>query len=119
MRTLELNKLPFHYALFKSKTPIVDEYDNLTGEYEITYYTPVAARANISPAVGRIVTELFGDREQYEKLIITYDVNCPIAESTILWIDVPTTEAHDYIVKRVSRSLNHVVYAVSKVTVGA
>ena len=35
MRTLELNKLPFHYALFKSKTPIVDEYDNLTGEYEI------------------------------------------------------------------------------------
>ena len=45
IRTLNKNKQPI-YATFVSKTEIVDEYENATGEYKITYSAPVKAAWN-------------------------------------------------------------------------
>ena len=48
MRTLNRNAQPIYYATFVSKTEIVDEYENATGEYKITYSAPVKAAWNVS-----------------------------------------------------------------------
>jgi len=43
MRFSERNRQPVWYSTFVSKTEIVDEYENATGEYKITYSAPVKA----------------------------------------------------------------------------
>ena len=96
--------------------------------------------ANISPANGSTQTEQFGNSVQYDKVIVTDDMQCPIDEQSVLFIDNLSdtvlqdeygkplcTEADtplqvkdvrfDYIVKKVARSQNSVSYAVSRVDV--
>lgn len=122
MKCLNRNKQLFYYSLFKSKESIKDEYGNMTGEYIVHYFEPVCMKANISPASGKTQTEQFGNSEQYDKVIVTDDMNCPIDENTVLHIDCKPfcygeQVPYDYIVKKVARSLNHISYAVSKVKV--
>ena len=125
MRTLNRNKIRIFYANYNAKTPLKDEYGNLTGEYKITYGNPVAVMANVSAARGESTTRQFGEDVRYDRIIILDDPRFPIAETSILWIDAApeiaedgTTETpHDYIVKQVAPSLNSVSIAVSKVSV--
>lgn len=120
MRALERNKQPIYYALFEGKTPIVDEYGNSTGEYRISYGAPIPYRLNVSAARGEYETRLFGEMEDYDKVLVTDDLSLPIVETSVLWIDTLDTEKpHDYVVKKVARSLNSISIAVSKVTVSA
>ena len=125
MRALARNKILIHYANYRDKTPIEDEYGNLTGEYEIHYTNPIAVCANVSAARGESTTRQFGDDVSYDRIIVLDDPKFPINESSILWIDTPpeiqedgsTKDPHDYIVKQVATSLNSVSIAVSKVNV--
>lgn len=125
MRTLARNKIRIYYANYRDKTPLKDEYGNLTGEYEVTYENPVAVMANVSAARGESTTRQFGEDVSYDRIIILDDPTFPITETSILWIDTPpeckpdgTTETpYDYIVKQVAPSLNSVSIAVSKVNV--
>lgn len=118
MRTLERNKQTIYYALYEDKKPLTDEYENPTGEYEVLYSEPAPLKINVSAAMGEYSTRQFGDMENYDKILVTDDVNLPISETSILWIDsLDTTKPHDYIVKKVAKSLNSVSYAVSKVSV--
>lgn len=120
LRTLERNKQIIYYALFDGKEPVIDEYDNQTGEYEILYTPPTLLKINVSAARGEYSTRQFGDTEKYDKVLMTDDLNVPITETSILWIDsLDTTKPHDYIVKKVAKSLNSVSIAVSKVSVSA
>ena len=67
----------------------------------------------------------FGDSESYDKVIVLDNVNIQINEHSILWVDTlpiikedgTTDTSHDYIVKKVARSLNSVSIAISKVDV--
>ena len=117
-----------------------DEYGNLDGE-TIPYYTaPVQYRANISPAVGAVQEEMYGKLENYDKVIVT-ELSCPINEKSVLFIgkDPEMTEAttyeydedekeyvektysvpaYNYIVERVSTSLNSKTIAIRQVPVG-
>ena len=127
MRTLTRNKIRIYYANYHSKTPLKDEYGNLTGEYRVTYENPVAVMANVSAARGESTTRQFGEDVSYDRIIVLDDPTFPIAETSILWIDTlpeiaedgTTRTPHDYIVKQVAPSLNSVSIAVSKVTVRA
>lgn len=120
LRTLERNKQVIYYALFDGKKPVIDEYGNQTGEYEILYTPPTLLKINVSAARGEYSTRQFGDTEKYDKVLMTDDLNVPITETSILWIDsLDTTKPHDYIVKKVAKSLNSVSIAVSKVSVSA
>jgi hypothetical protein len=127
MRTLSRNKIRIYYANYRGKTPLKDEYGNLTGEYDVTYENPVAVMANVSAARGESTTRQFGEDVRYDRVIILDDPAFPIAETSILWIDTPpeiredgsTDTTHDYIVKQVAPSLNSVSIAVSKVSVRA
>lgn len=127
------NKSPFFYALYVAKTPRKDEYGNTTGEYDVEHGNPISFCANISAAKGETTTRQFGESESYDKVIVMDNDAPPIDEYTILWIDsVPEVDGngelavnkkgdvltpHDYIVKKVARSLNSVSVAISKVKV--
>lgn len=124
MRTLERNKQTIYYALYEDKTPIEDEYGNETGEYTLVYSEPKEFMLNVSSARGESYTRHFGDYVDYDKVMVTTDLSVPITETSLLWIDtLPVIEdgenaiPHDYIVKKVARSLNSISYVISKVSV--
>jgi hypothetical protein len=125
MRTLVRNKIRIYYANYRDKTPLKDEYGNLSGEYKVTYENPVAVMANVSAARGESTTRQFGEDVSYDRIIVLDNPDFPIAETSILWIDTlpeiaedgTTKTPHDYIVKQVAPSLNSVSIAVSKVNV--
>ncbi len=133
MRCMERNKVNFYYALFTKSVPVVDEYGNNTGEFDVQHGNPVKSSANISAAKGETQTRQFGENVSYDKVIAMDNEAPPIDEYSILWIDtMPELNAdgslavdsegkvktpHDYIVKKVAKSMNSVSYAVSKVSV--
>ena len=124
MRCLSRNKSVFYYALQSGQTEIKDEYGNATGQYNVSHTDPIKACGNISAARGEIQSRQFGESESYDKVIVLDDVNTPIDEYSILWVDsLPRVKAdgsttpHDYVVKQVAKSLNSVSIAISKVTV--
>ena len=133
MRCLARNKTTFFYALHEGQTELIDEYGNATGQYEVSYTAPKRMCGNVSAAQGEIQSRQFGESETYDKVIVLDDPNTPIDEYSILWVDSRpelTAEGHlalndknevktphDYIVKKVARSLNSVSIAISKVAV--
>lgn len=133
MRCLTRNKTIFSYALHNGQTEIVDEYGNATGQYKVSYTAPKQMRGNVSAAQGEIQSRQFGESETYDKVIVLDNPNILIDEYSILWVDSqPELDTdgnltlnskgevktpHDYIVKKVARSLNSVSIAISKVAV--
>lgn len=133
MRCLTRNKTIFSYSLYAGQTEIMDEYGNATGQYEVSYTPPKQMRGNVSAAQGEIQSRQFGESETYDKVIVLDNPNIPIDEHSILWVDSQpkldtdgnlilnsngeVNTPHDYIVKKVARSLNSVSIAISKVMV--
>ena len=124
MRCMERNKQRFYYALFMGKVAGVDEYGNANGEYDYIFSEPIPFAANISAAKGEAQIEQFGANLAYDKVIVM-DSSAPmIDEHSILWVDaLPQSEGgkampHDYIVKKVARSLNQVAVAIGRVNAG-
>lgn len=125
MKCMSRNKTKFFYALYEGKTPITDEYGNVTGEYDVQHGKPTEFYANISAAKGETQTRQFGENESYDKVIVL-DSDAPsIDEYSILWVDVipklkedgTTDTPYDYVVKKVAKSLNVTLIAISKVNV--
>lgn len=128
MRNCQRNGKTFYYRLLTSPASAITDTDgNETGEYETTYGEAVEARANISAAKGVSALEQFGNLENYDKVIVTTDMSCPVDEHSVLYIDtVPDKDditgeynAYDYVVVRVARSWNVISIAVRKVDVSA
>ena len=123
MRCLKRNMRPFYYCLYNESQEIEDEYGNATGQYRVTYYEPVQMYANISQATGQSNIEQFGNLENYDKVIVTCDMDCPIDENTVLFIDkepehtLDGNPMYDYVVRRVAKSLNSISIAVQRVSV--
>lgn len=123
MRCLKRNQQTIYYCTFTSDdTAQYDEYGNLLPETTKVYGAAVAMKANVSPATGQSRTEQFGGLENYDKVIVTDDMSCPIDEQSVLFIDKEPeydngTPLYDYTVRRVAKSLNSISIAVRKVTV--
>lgn len=117
MRCLNRNKRELHYAVFTGDTPIFDEYGNETGESSPTYGKITKARYNISAASGEEAVQAFGSFTNYSRVICVSDNNCPIAEQTIVWFGVATTEPHNYTVTAKADSKNGILYALLEVRV--
>lgn len=115
------NKRTFWYLPFIRSEDIRDGWLNITGERRIIYGEPVEVKANISPASGISQTEMFGNLDNYDKVISPLPANFPITESDVLFIDKEPEynkdgdPVPDYKVRRVARSLNHTSVAVTKV----
>jgi hypothetical protein len=124
MRCLQKNKQKLYYALYTGKEQFVDDHGNKTGQYRVTYSSPVEMLANISPARGASDVDMFGITETYSKTIVTDDLSCPIDEKSVLWIGKePVFEGepvpYNYVVVRKAKSLNSITYAVLEVEASA
>ena len=123
MRSQQKNKRKFWYASAGTTvTEATDAAGNYTGEWVTEYGKPGYAYANISANRGNAYEEEFGASLDYDRVITDCDVNLGIDEKSRLWIEVePDLEndsvPHDYIVKKVARSLNSVTIAIKKVDV--
>lgn len=122
MKLIKRNLTPVHYCLYKERVALKDADGYETGEYGVGYAEPVKLMCSVSPATGYAQTEMFGNLESYDKVLITDDMDCPIDENTVLFIDKEPAfkdgkPTYDYTVRRVARSLNAISYAVSKVKV--
>ena len=131
MRGLKRNESTFWYAKYTGvSTDVVDGIH--TGEFVPQYTAPVAVKANVSYAgsasalstQGFVDANEFGESWNYDRYIVIADPGVDIDETSIVWIDVnPTivdgaaTKPHDYIVKRVGRSINSTRVVVRRVVV--
>lgn len=122
MKILKRNKTPFWYQLYDRTKTVEDENGNEVGS-AVVYKDAVEMKGNISSATGSAQVEQFGNFAGYDKVIVIDDMNCPIEETTVLFIDKkPEYDAEgnplfDYVVKRVAKSLNVIAYAVKRVDV--
>ena len=114
MRCMKRNKQRFYYANFDSAstTEVTDEFGNYTGESSLNYTEPTEFHASISSAIGDTEITLFGKDLQYDKTIC-FDKVRPegFDEYSILWVDKEPYEngiqtGHDYIVRKIAKSLN-------------
>lgn len=121
MRALCRNKRVFYYCLYVGKTAIVDEDNYETGDYILTYEQAIPMKANISAVKGDSQIEIFGSDISYDSVIVTDDLSCPIDENSVLFVDkLPEYDSmgvplYDYIVSKVSRSLNSIAIAISRI----
>ena len=136
MRDLLRNKRTVYYCLpEEDNVALVDENGNRTGEYVTIYNDAAMFRANVSAARGSADLELFGDAEAYDKVLVTTDIDCPIDENTVLFVDrhpsytevsvkqktdsgsvtrMYLAPLYDYVVVKVARSINSISYAIRK-----
>lgn len=127
MHTLERNKREFWYALKIGERENRDEDGLLHGDdTEVLYGEPVltemsmsiSSGANNLGSQGMAELEPFGISTAYTHRLTTVDLDCPIDEESILWIDKsPADGAHNFKVVRVAKSLNHLIYYVKEVDV--
>ena len=116
MRMLRINKRNFRYQNANGTTePVRDAYGNLTGEYASGYGEVLSGSGNISPASGVVSASYFGADVNYDR-VIALDRDLGIDERSRLWIDDLASVRHDYVVKRVAKSMHNVLIAASKVT---
>ncbi len=118
MRTLKRNKRPVAFAFYNGVTELTDAEGNLTGEYEVTYTTPVKTLMNVSGGRGQADIALFGLTQTFARTATTEDLETPFNTETVFWIETdPDTEPFDYRVVAVSRTINQVVLALAEVEV--
>ena len=121
MIAMDINKTAFWYCLYTGSQMLTDSDGYKTGEKKLVYSEPVKMEANISAAKGNSEAEMFGTNLEYSRVIVTCDMDCPIDENSVLFVDkAPSFDdagspQFDYVVKRVARSLNVVSIAIDKV----
>lgn len=116
MRTLNRNKKPVWYATFVGKTMKVDANGHKTGEYDIEYSDPVFLPMNCSYNRKYIANEPYGVATDYEVTLVTDKIDCPIDETSVIWVGADPAESHfTHTVLKVAKTLNSITYVVKEV----
>lgn len=126
MQSLAENRQKIWYATLDRIEDIRDEQGYLTGEKKKYYTNPESFLIYVSPSRGTLGWYPFGIGENYTNVMSTFDRTCPINEESVLWVGVDpeinesgqATIEHNYIVERVARGLNSILYAIRKVDSG-
>lgn len=120
MRLLRKNLKTISYKNYIGKEPVLNDEGYETGEYEVQYTEPKVLRCTITPRSntntninGNTFPGYIGNRTDYEKIILTTDLDCGINENTLLFID--TSLKPDYKVSAVSKCKTHMAFAVEKI----
>ena len=124
MRTLSRNKQPIYCATFISKTEVLDEYGNPTGQFSITYSAPVKAMWNVGFVESDAEVEMFGINATDTLRIVAPKQGFPLDTASILWFGkepespyVATSPKHNYVVAGIRPSLNELVFYARRVEV--
>lgn len=116
MRTLKRNKRPVAYSFYNGITELSDEDGNFTGEYVVSYTTPVKTLMNVSGGRGQADIALFGLTDTFARTATTEDLETKFTTQTVFWVETdPDTDPFDYRVVAVSRTINQVVLALAEV----
>ncbi len=116
MRTLKRNKRPVAFAFYEGVTELLDENNNYTGEYTVSYTDPVKTLMNVSGGRGQADIALFGLTQTFARTATTEDLITPFNTETVFWVEKdPDTDPFDYRVVAVSRTINQVVLALAEV----
>lgn len=107
MRCLIRNMRKFKYATYISSEDVVND-GVYSGETNTQYSEPVVAYANITAATGAADVEPYGTRMKYDKTLVMERLPEGFDEHAVLWIDDLDAELPDYVVLRISESLNFV-----------
>lgn len=141
MRCLARDKRWVLAAFFVEKRACEDEQGRLTGKHEVVRTEPMPFLVSVSASKGTAENSLFGIDLDYDKTIIIEDVELPIDESTVFWVDNVEQElflgaanssedeaftwmgaldvSHDYVVKRVAKTPNCLAVAVKRIENGS
>lgn len=122
---LRRNKQKFYYSTFIENVPITDEYGNQTSEWEAIYSNPILCFGNVNMNFGENINYPIGIDHDVDKVIYIDNLNTPITEHSLIWFDIDlnlddegkTQVPHNYVVKKISKSLNHMLVAIDKVNV--
>lgn len=116
MRTTQRDKRPVAYAFYQGMTELTDADNNYTGEYQLSYTTPVKTLMNVSGGRGQADVSLFGLTDTFARTATTDDLETPFDTSTVFWVECdPDTDPFNYRVVAVSRTINQVVLALAEV----
>ena len=116
MRTVKRNKRPVAYAFYDGVTALKDSDGLYTGEYSVSYTTPIKTLMNVSGGRGQADIALFGLTQTFARTATTEDLQTPFNTQTVFWVENdPDTEPFDYRVVAVSRTINQVVLALAEV----
>lgn len=120
MRNLKRNQRTIYYALPSSWQKIYDSNGDFTGERNFSYTVPESLQINYSASTGETMTDVFGIINEYQRVMSTTDVSCPITEEARLWIGVTPNEQgsnFNYIVRRRADSVNSLLFLIDEVRV--
>jgi hypothetical protein len=118
-RLSERNKQALYYATYVSKTEILDEFGNKTGQFQITYSAPVAVNWNVRGVESDAEVEMFGILAK-DTVRVVAEKPLPIDTASIIWFGktpatpyVATAPGHNYRIAGIPPTLNDgVFYAV-------
>ena len=105
MRNCKRNQRTITYSLYGAATT-TDEWGNEVKSYG----DKVETTLSISPATGETSEDVFGVSLDYDMVLTTFDMKCPIDEYSKVWID-----GEQYKVKKKAKNLNTILYAVKRV----
>ena len=98
---------------------VPEQIDNLwTGNWIIEQEHFVEKKASLVDTWGRAEQEHFGVEFEADKILISNNPNCPIIETTKLFIDTPYTDINDtgdFRVDKIRRTPNKSAYALKKI----
>lgn len=87
MRDLKKNQRKIWYSLYEGKKPILDEYGDETGDYEVCYTKPKQFSISMSAGHGSVYSNVFGANVEYSRTIMTTDMKLPITETSLVWYE--------------------------------
>jgi hypothetical protein len=114
-----LDKRPLWYSNpVGKKTPLVDEWENETGEsaYE-SWSTPAKLMLNVSPPTGSAEANPFGAFTDYSYVVSSSSKkhNTPLYEGTRVWFQTDVSKPFNYIVVKVAEHITDTLYALKEV----
>lgn len=119
MRLLRKNWKVIGYKNYVGKTAQTRD-DLETGEYEIEYtemrklICTIAPRSNTNTNINGVTfAGYIGNRTDYQKIILTTDLECGIDENTVLFIE--SQDEPDFKVSALSRCKTHLAFVAEKI----
>lgn len=109
MKLQRRNLQEISYQLYSGTEPTYDDYGNESGQSPV-YEPSVSMMCSASPASGYAETQLFGTLDDYDKVLVTDMLDCPINENSVIMISTDK-----YFVRKVAKTLNFIFYAVKRV----
>lgn len=111
MRNLKRNQQMIYYS------NLTEECKDEWGNDSCGYGEPQKLMISVSPNTGKTNQYGFGTHLEYDRTMVTTDLNCSINEYTRLWIGIEPTEVYNFKVCRKAVNLNHIAYAIKQVEV--